>query len=196
MERTGGLLDQLTAVGALKEGHFLLTSGKHSDRYVEKFDLLRRPRETQEVCAAFAERYRDARLDLVVGPTTGGILLAFETARQLGVGAAYAERREGGGAAREFRRGTVFQPGSRVLVVDDILTTGSSVRETLAALRSQPVEVVAVAVLVDRSGGCLGVGVPMTALASLHISAWDAASCPLCQASVPLTKPGSAQPSP
>ncbi len=97
--------------------------------------------------------FRDKRIDVVVGPTTGGIILAFETARQLGVKAAYAERASDGSTGREIRRGTTFAPGSRVLVVDDILTTGGSVRETLDALKAHPVDVVAVGVMVDRSGG-------------------------------------------
>src|SRR5688572_14551244 len=90
------LLDRLRAIGALKEGHFLLASGRHSDRYVEKFDLLRRPAETEAVCGEIAERFRDQRVDVVVGPTTGGVILAFEVARQLGVAAAYAERSTAG----------------------------------------------------------------------------------------------------
>ena len=184
------LLDHLTWIGALKEGHFLLASGRHSDRYLEKFDLLRRPRETQAVCRAFADRYRDARIDVVAGPTTGGILLAFETARQLGVAAAYAERRTDGAAGREFRRGTTFPPGARVLVLDDILTTGGSVRETLDALRRHPVEVVAVAVLVDRSAGRTSFDVPLDSLVAMDVATWEAADCPLCRDGIPLVKPG------
>lgn len=184
------LLDTLTEAGALKEGHFLLASGRHSDRYVEKFDLLRRPAATERACRQFADRFRGERIDVVAGPTTGGVILAFETARQLGVLAAYAERAADGGSAREFRRGTSFEPGSRVLVVDDILTTGGSIRETLAALEAHPVEVVAVAVLVDRSNGEFDPGVPFHALAKLEIATWEADGCPLCASGVPLVKPG------
>ena len=184
------LLDRLRRIGALKEGHFLLASGRHSDRYVEKFDLLRRPTETEAVCAAIADRFRDRRPDVVAGPTTGGVILAFEVARQLGVAAAYAERREAGGAGREFRRGTTFAPGQRVLVVDDILTTGGSVRETLEALRAHPVEVLAVAVLVDRSGGTARFDVPFVPLAVLDVANWEPAACPLCAAGQPLVTPG------
>jgi orotate phosphoribosyltransferase len=146
------LIEQLTEVGALKTGHFLLASGKHSNRYIEKFDLLRNPVATSDVCRGFADQFRDAGIDVVAGPTTGGIILAFEVGRQLGVAAAYAERKSEGQSGREFRRSTTFAPGQRVLLVDDILTTGGSVRETLLALADHPVEVVAVAVLVDRSG--------------------------------------------
>jgi orotate phosphoribosyltransferase len=184
------LLDRLRSIGALREGHFLLASGRHSDRYVEKFDLLRRPKETEAVCMGIADRYRGRGIDVVVGPTTGGILLAFEVARQLEIGAAYAERREDGASGREIRRGTRFEPGARVLVVDDILTTGGSVRETLEALTRHPVEVVGVAVLVDRSGGRTELGVPLVAMATLDVATWDPEGCPLCARGVPLVKPG------
>ncbi len=185
------VLTRLRRAGALKEGHFLLASGRHSGRYVEKFDLLRRPQETEIVCRGFARRFRDAAIDVVVGPTTGGIILAYEVARQLGVAAAYAERRGDGATGREFRRGTTFASGQRVLLVDDILTTGRSVRDTLAALEREPVEVVAVAVLVDRSGGRVTVDdKPLFALATLDVETWEPGACPLCREGTPLVKPG------
>lgn len=188
------LLDVLRDAGALKEGHFLLASGRHSGQYVEKFDLLRRPRATERACRGFAERFGGERVEVVVGPTTGGILLAFEVARQLAVMSAYAERRSDGEPGREIRRDTTFPPGSRVLVVDDILTTGGSIRETLAALDAHPVTVIGVGVLVDRSGGKVDFGVPLVPLASLDIETWLPEVCPLCAASVPLVKPGTTTP--
>ncbi len=176
--------------GALLDGHFLLSSGRHSGQYMEKFHLLRQPVRTSLLCEEFANRFRGERIDVVVGPTTGGILLAFEVARQLGIAAAYAERTSEGGTSREIRRSTVFVPGSRVLVVDDILTRGGSMRETLAALKPHPVEVVAVGVIVDRSGGTVDFGVPMAALATVDIETWEPADCPLCANGLPLVKPG------
>jgi orotate phosphoribosyltransferase len=177
--------------GALQTGHFLLSSGKHSDRYVEKFNLLRRPRETEAVCRGFTEHFRDANIEVVAGPTTGGILLAFEVARQLGVQAAYAERASDGSPEREFRRGTSFVPGARVLLVDDILTTGGSIRETVAALERQNVEIVGIGVLVDRSSGQVTFGsYPLFPLLQLNVAAWDAPDCPLCAIGEPLQKPG------
>ena len=176
--------------GALLDGHFLLASGRHSGQYLEKFHLLRQPVLTSRLCEEFTARFRDERIDVVVGPTTGGILLAFEVARQLGVRAAYAERSADDSARREIRRSTVFAPGSRVLVVDDILTRGGSMRETLAALAPHPVEIVSVAVIVDRSGGTVDFGVPLTALATVDIETWEPSDCPLCAAGVPLVKPG------
>jgi orotate phosphoribosyltransferase len=184
------ILETLRASGALKRGHFVLSSGRHSDQYIEKFDLLRQPRATSEACRMIARRFQDEGIDVVAGPTTGGVILAFEVARQLGVAAAYAERSEKSDAAREFRRGTTFSAGSRVLVVDDILTTGGSLRETLSALSSHPVEVAAVAVLVDRSGGEVDLGVPYVALAAMDIATWDVKVCPLCQQGEPIVKPG------
>jgi orotate phosphoribosyltransferase len=177
--------------GALQSGHFLLSSGKHSDRYVENFHLLRRPRDTEAVCRSFVEHFGDASIDIVAGPTTGGILLAFEVARQLGVEAAYAERASDGSLQREFRRGMTFTPGARVLLVDDILTTGGSIRETLFALERQDVEIVGIGVLVDRSAGKVRFGsYPLNPQLTLEVAAWDAAECPLCAAGVSPQKPG------
>ena len=190
MAAESDILKMLRASGALKEGHFLLSSGRHSDRYVEKFDLLRDPAATSAACAMIVEQFRDHQIDVVVGPTTGGIILAFEIARQLGGAAAYAERSDGSGATREFRRGTTFAAGSRVLVVDDILTTGGSVQETLDALQPHPVEVVAVVVLVDRASGRIDFGVPLVSLVKMEIASWEPAACPLCAQGISLTKPG------
>ena len=190
MAAESDMLKTLRGSGALKDGHFLLSSGRHSDRYVEKFDLLRDPVATSAACAMIAGRFREDEIDVVVGPTTGGIILAFEIARQMGTGAAYAERAEGSGTAREFRRGTTFAAGSRVLVVDDILTTGGSVQETLDALQPHPVEVVAAAVLVDRASEGIDLGVPLVSLVQMEIATWEPAACPFCAQGVPLTKPG------
>lgn len=185
------LLTQLAEIDAIRKGHFLYASGKHGDTYLEKFNMLRNPDATVNACEFFADRFREERIDVVVGPTTGGVILAFETARQLGVAAAYAERASDGSSGREIRRGTTFAPGSRVLVVDDIMTTGGSIRETLAALADHPVEVVAVGVLVDRSAGATTFGdVPLVAIASQKFDAWDADACPLCEQGIPLEKPG------
>ncbi|MGI8403989.1 MAG: orotate phosphoribosyltransferase [Thermomicrobiales bacterium] len=184
------VFELLRSTGALKTGHFLLSSGRHSDVYVEKFDLLRQPVATSEVCTGFVERFTDVDIDVVVGPTTGGILLAFETARQMGVAAAYAEHADSGNG-RELRRGTVLAAGSRVLLVDDILTTGGSIRETLDALGKHPVEVVGIGVLVDRSGGKATFGdIPLHALGSQIVESWLPDECPLCAKGEQLIKPG------
>lgn len=181
----------LESSGAFKTGHFLLASGRHSGQYVEKFDLLRRPEDATRACAMIADAFCDQRIDIVAGPTTGGIILAYDVARYLGCAAAYAERKSEGGSEREFRRGTTFSEHERVLVVDDILTTGGSLRETLAALAAHPVDVVGIAVLVDRSGGAVDFGTQLKALTRMSIETWDAATCPLCVSGIPLIKPGS-----
>ena len=179
----------LREVGAMQEGHFLLSSGRHADRYIEKFALLMRPRETEQVCAMIAEHYADAGIETVAGPTTGGILLAFEVARHLGIRAVYAERAVSG-PGREFRRGATFRPGERVLVVDDIMTTGGAIRETLDGLAPHAVETIGVAVLVDRSGGRVDLGLPLFATFQTDIATFAPDDCPLCREGLPLVKPG------
>jgi orotate phosphoribosyltransferase len=175
--------------GALREGHFILASGRHSPMYLEKFQVLQHPVETERLCAAIASWAKALDIETVAGPTTGGIILAHEVARQLGVRAIYAERREGG-AGREFRRGFAIRTGERVVVVDDIMTTGGSVQETVDAVRSAGGHVAGAAVLVDRSGGAADVGVPMEALWRLDIPSYAPAECPLCAKGVVATHPG------
>jgi orotate phosphoribosyltransferase len=175
--------------GALREGHFILASGRHSPLYLEKFQVLQHPVQTERLCAALASWAKTRDVETVAGPTTGGIILAHEVARQLGVRAIYAERRENG-RGREFRRGFALRPGERVVVVDDIMTTGGSVQETVEAVRSAGGHVAGAAVLVDRSGGAADVGVPIEALWRLEIPSYAPAECPLCAKGIPATHPG------
>lgn len=181
----------LEDIGAIQNGHFLYSSGMHGEVYVEKFNLLRNPAAASEACTYIADHFRDYEIDVVVGPTTGGIILAFEIARQLGVAAAYAESAGDGSKRREIRRGTTFEPGTRVLVVDDVSTTGGAFYQTLDALKPHPVEIVGIGALVDRSAGEISFGgIPFYAILSRKFDAWEAADCPLCAAGVPLVKPG------
>jgi orotate phosphoribosyltransferase len=177
--------------GALLDGHFLLKSGRHAGRYLEKFLVLQHPRFGVELCRRFAEVLAPYAPTLVVGPTTGGVLLSFETARQLGgsTRAAFAEPLAGGG--RSLRRGWSVGPDERVVVVDDILTTGTSLLETIEAVRAAGAEPVAAAVMVDRSTAPVDLGFPLHALGRIEIPSWKAEACPLCADGVPLTKPGS-----
>ena len=177
--------------GALVEGHFLLKSGRHAGRYLEKFLVLQHPRFGVELCRRFADVLTPFEPTLVVGPTTGGVLLSFETARQLGGGvrAAFAEPVASGG--RALRRGWSVEPTERIVVVDDILTTGASLIETVDAVRAARVEPVAAAVIVDRSTAPVELGVPLHALGRIEIPSWPADECPLCAGEVPLRKPGS-----
>ncbi len=182
--------DIFSRAGAYLEGHFLLASGKHSPFYLEKFQVLQWPQETERLCASIAESARGLGVQTVAGPTTGGIILAHEVARQLGVRAVYAERRADG-PGREFRRGFLLQPGERVLVVDDIMSTGGSVQETIDAVRSSRADVVGVGVLVDRSAGQATFdGLPVIALWDVSIPTYAPDACPQCAHGVPLVKPG------
>jgi len=174
--------------GAVLQGHFRLSSGKHSDTYFEKFQVLQHPHYVQQLCAELAKRFRDDRIDVVIGPTTGGVIIAYEVARQLGTRAIYAERE---GDKRVLRRGFTLQVDERVLVVDDILTTGGSVREVLEMLNPYHVQLVGVGILVDRTGGQVDLGVRTETLLQLVVEAWQPEECPLCQRGEPLTEPGS-----
>jgi orotate phosphoribosyltransferase len=185
-------VDSLFAsAGALLDGHFLLKSGRHAGRYLEKFLVLQHPRYGIELCRRFAEVLTPYRPTLVVGPTTGGVLLSFETARQLGgsVRAAFAEPVEGGG--RALRRGWSVAADERVVLVDDILTTGTSLVETLEAVRAAGVEPVAAAVIADRSVERVELGVTLHSLGRVEIPSWEPGKCPLCAEGQPLRKPGS-----
>lgn len=200
------------ASGAFREGHFLLKSGRHGDAYVEKFAVLSDPAATSELCGYWAARVRGAGtadggparalVDLVAGPTTGGVILAFETARQLGVPSIFAEevRAADGTSHREFRRGFSIKPGQRVLLVDDILTTGGSLLAMLPAVEAMGGEIVGCEVMVDRSGGretltspTTGRVYPVRALWQLDLPTYEPgpATCPRCAAGDPLVAPGS-----
>ena len=194
------------AAGALRHGHFALKSGRHGDRYLEKFQVLQFPDAVSELCGALAALVRgpDGRpmVDIVVGPTTGGVILAFETARQLGLRGLFAEevRDADGATRREFRRGFQLEPGSRVLLVDDILTTGGSLLAMLPPIEAAGAELVLAAVIVDRSGGMRSVAsagsgrdYPIEALWTLDIPTFEAgpATCPMCARGEPFEAPGS-----
>jgi orotate phosphoribosyltransferase len=194
--------------GALREGHFQLKSGRHGDAYVEKFAVLSDPAATSELCGFWAGAFGSGadgapHVDLVAGPTTGGVILAFETGRQIGVRAIFAEevRDPDGPTRREFRRGFRIEPGERVLLVDDILTTGGSLLAMLPAVEAMGGEIVECVVLVDRSGGgtntltspATGRVYPLRSLWRLELPTYEpgAATCPQCAAGTPLHAPGS-----
>ncbi|MGD9933123.1 MAG: orotate phosphoribosyltransferase [Dehalococcoidia bacterium] len=171
--------------GALMRGHFQFASGRHGDTYVEKFRILQWPDITSGLCERIASAL-SGTADVVAGPTTGGVILAFETARQMGLKAIIAERRGDGEPGREFRRGFEIGPGDRVLVVDDVLTTGGSIRDVLDAVVRTGATVAGVGVLVDRTGGKTDFGVPFASAISLDIVSWAPEECPLCTAGQPL----------
>ena len=174
--------------GAIMEGHFLLTSGLHSPMYVEKFNVLQRPECTEALCRALAENFRDLGVETVVGPMTGGILLAHETGKALGTRAIFTERENG---RMTFKRGFSLRKGERVLIVEDIVTTGGSVREVIDVVRAAGGIPVAVGMLVDRSGGKASFDeVPHKALLNLDVIAYSPEECPLCREGKPMTKRG------
>jgi orotate phosphoribosyltransferase len=190
--------------GALREGHFRLKSGRHADRYVEKFQVLQFPAAVSELCGYIAARARgvdgERLVDVVAGPTTGGVILAFEVARQLGIRAIFAEETTlpDATAGREFRRGFQIRPGERVLLVDDILTTGGSLGATVRPIESAGGELVLAHVLVDRSGGstevtsaATGRRYPLESLWTLDLPTFDPDSgCAGCATGLPLETPG------
>jgi orotate phosphoribosyltransferase len=180
-EDVQGLLRQ---VGAVLDGHFLLASGRHSPLYVEKFRLLEHPPHTEHLCRLIADHFRRQGVELVAAPTTGGIILSYEVARQLGVRGIFAEKE---GEGRLFGRGFRVAPGERTLVVDDVLTTGGSIREVIDAVRREGGEPIGVGVLVDRSGGRVDFGLPFFACVALDLPTYLPDDCPLCAQKVALT---------
>lgn len=176
---------------AILEGHFLLTSGLHSPMYVEKFNVLQHPKYTEALCKELAERFRDQNVELVIGPMTGGILLAHEVGKALGTRAIFTEREKG---VMTLRRGFRIEPGTRVLIVEDIVTTGGSVQEVVNVVNQSGGEIVGVGLLVNRSGGKAEFGVPhekVQALLNLEVPTYKPEECPLCKDGVTMTERGS-----
>jgi len=176
---------------AILEGHFQLTSGRHAARYVQCAKLFVNPADSELLCGALAEMFRDDNVELVVGPAIGAILMSYEVARQLGVPNYFSERENG---TMTLRRGFVLKPGTRVLCVEDVVTTGGSVGETVEMVRALGGVPVGVGVIADRSGGKANYGeVPLRSLIKLDIANYDPAECPLCKEGSTAYKPGSRQ---
>lgn len=192
--------------GAYRDGHFKLKSGRHADRYIEKFQVLQWPEHVAELCGFMAATARarngKSNVDVVIGPTTGGVILAYEVARQLGVRGIFAEQTTAadGSTARELRRGFEIKPGEKVLLVDDVVTTGASLLEMVPVVENAGGELLKAVVLVDRTGGLQKVESPATgrsypaeALWSLNLPTYEAGdeSCPGCVSGLPVEAPGS-----
>ncbi len=174
--------------GAILKGHFRLTSGLHSPVYWEKFRIFEFPDLTSKLCRMISTHFAKQEIQVVAGPTTGGIILAYEVARQLGVRGIFAEK-EGDGV-RAFRRGFGISPGERVLIVDDILTTGKSIAEVMDLVTREGGKVIGIGVLVDRSEQGHDFGVPLFSCLRSATPAYTPPDCPLCAAGIPLVKPG------
>lgn len=177
----------LEASGAVLRGHFLLSSGRHSGVYFEKFRVIEDPVALSALCGEIALHFKDERIGLVAGPTTGGIIIAFEVARQLGLRAVYVESEDG---VKTLRRGAVIPDGTRVLVVDDVLTTGLSVRETIEAVQRAGGEVAGVGVLIDRAQDPLDFGCPLFAAYKVEAQSFAPDEVPDWLSEIPITKPG------
>lgn len=182
------VLDVYEKTGALLSGHFLLSSGLHSDRYLQSALVLQQPAIATKICAALADHFKDTKIDVVIAPALGGVFVSHETARALGVRALFAERVNG---ELILRRGFTINAGERVLVVEDVITTGKSTRETIEVVRKAGGVVVAAGALIDRSGGKAELGVPYRSLVTLDVPAYQPDACPLCKAGSTPVKPGS-----
>ena len=182
------ILNRFRRAGALLEGHFRLTSGLHSSGYLQCALVLQHPADAAACGDAIAARVRDLGVQAVISPAIGGIVIGQEVGRALGVRAIFAERQDG---AMTLRRGFALTPGEKVLVVEDVVTTGGSTRETMAVARAAGAQVVGAASIIDRSGGQQQLDVPYIALATVSLPTYEPAACPLCLAGQPVVKPGS-----
>ena len=190
MMTTEQVLDEFRAAGALLQGHFILSSGLRSPTFLQKMFVFQDPKRTETLCRALAEKVEAAfgKIDIVVSPAVGGIVPGYETARHLGAKAIFVEREEG---RFQLRRGFTIEKDARVLLVEDIVTTGLSSRECLEAIREFPGDVVGAACLIDRSSGKANLGVPLISLAALDIPTYSADALPPELAALPPVKPGS-----
>jgi orotate phosphoribosyltransferase len=186
------LLEQVHEIfkrtGVMQEGHFKFTSGRHSNRYVQCARLFEHPSDSVLICTDVAETFRDKNIDLVVGPALGGIIMAYEISKILGVRNIFAERENG---LMTLRRNFEVSSGSRAIVVEDVVTTGNSVREVVDLQRRSGLDVAGVACVVDRSNGKVEFDLPFHAVATMNIESWEPENCHLCKQGLPLTQPGS-----
>ncbi|MFH1644906.1 MAG: orotate phosphoribosyltransferase [Candidatus Omnitrophota bacterium] len=183
------ILDMFESSGALFKGHFLLSSGLHSEKYLQCALLLSNPSYAEMLCNELALKLQNERIDIVVGPAYGGIIVAHEVARGLGVKAMFTERKDG---QMMLRRNFNIPEGSRVLVVEDVVTTGKSVKEVISLLKNYNADIVGVGSLVNRSATSSPFGdIPFYTLLNVEVKTYDADKCPLCESGVALAKPGS-----
>lgn len=180
------VIEELKQSGALLEGHFLLSSGRHSDHYCQCAKLLQYPDRAARVVAVIAEQVKNFHIDMVVGPAMGGIIVAYELGRQLGVPAIFTERVDN---KMSLRRGFEVKAGQRLLITEDVVTTGKSSLETIEILKSYGAEVIGIACIADRS--TTPIAYPLYSAVKLNIQSWEVDNCPLCKQNIPFVKPGS-----
>ena len=180
------VIEELKQSEALLEGHFLLSSGRHSDHYCQCAKLLQYPDRAERVIAVITEQVKNLHIDMVVGPAMGGIIVAYELGRQLGVPAIFTERVDNKMA---LRRGFEVKPGQKLLITEDVVTTGKSSLETIEVLKSFGAEVLGIACIVDRSNSTNSY--PIYSATKLDIQSWEVEDCPLCKKGLPFVKPGS-----
>jgi len=173
---------------ALLEGHFILSSGLHSDRYIQCALVLQHPRVAEQLCIELGPKVGELGAKVVVAPALGGVIVAHEVARALGLRALFTERQDG---QMTLRRGFQLDQDEPVLVVEDVITTGKSTRETIDCVEDAGGKVLGVGALIDRSGGKVEFNIPMAALATLNVATYDPDDCPLCKSGKPAVKPGS-----
>lgn len=180
------IIELFREAGVLLEGHFRLTSGKHSPEFLQCAQILRFPRHARRLAAMMAEPFAEAGVDKVVGPALGGLILSYEVAGYLDVEAMFTEK---SGGEMQLRRGFRARPGERILLVEDAVSTGGSVNSVMEIFSQLQADIVGVSVLVDRTGGTVDFGVPFNAVITLDIPAYSPAECPLCRRGVPLVSP-------
>lgn len=184
------VLEILKEAGVLLEGHFRLTSGRHSNKYLQCAKIFRNTKYSEELCAALAEQFADDGVDVVIGPAMGAVQMAYEVSRHLKCENFFAEREADGKMA--LRRGFEVKPGMKVLLVEDVVTTGGSVKEVLELVKAAGADVVGIGSIVDRTGGKIDFGVPFKAVISVEVESWEPEDCPLCkEGKLEVVKPGS-----
>ena len=182
------ILNLFKESNALLNGHFKLTSGRHSDIYYEKFTLLKQPGICTTICEQMAENFKDSQAVTVVGPTTGGIIIAYDVASYMGLEAIYAEPGE---TKRVFKRGFSLEKNQKVVIVDDVLTTGKSIFEVIDLVNSYEADIVGIGLMLDRSNGAVKFDYPYFALATVAADSWEPSECPLCAKGMEITQRGS-----
>lgn len=184
------VIEILKEAGVLLEGHFRLTSGRHSNKYLQCAKIFRNTKYSEELCAALAEQFAAEGVEVVIGPAMGAVQMAYEVSRHLKCENFFAEREADGKMA--LRRGFEVKPGMKVLLVEDVVTTGGSVKEVLELVKAAGADVVGIGSIVDRTGGKIDFGVPFKAVISVEVESWEPENCPLCkEGKIELVKPGS-----